>query len=109
MVAIEPFSTASRRVGDTTHVQVHGELDCSTVPSLEGRMDRLLQDGGGPVVLDLSDLHFMDVAGLRLAVRLEARAQLHGVDLSLTEGPATVERVFELTGMRRYVPRTARL
>ena len=42
------------------------------------------------------------------AVRLEARAQLHGVDLSLMEGPAPVERVFELTGMRRYVPRTAR-
>jgi hypothetical protein len=30
------------------------------------------------------------------------------VDLSLMEGPAPVERVFELTGMRRYVPRTAR-
>ena len=45
----------------------------------------------------------MDVSGLRLAVRLEGRAQLHGVDLSLMEGPAPVERVFELTGMRRYV------
>ena len=45
---------------------------------------------------------------MRLALRLEARAQMHGVDLSLLEGPAPVERVFELTGMRRYVPRTAR-
>jgi anti-sigma B factor antagonist len=106
--SIEHFSTASQRIGDTTHIRVHGELDCATVPSLEGRMDAVLQDGHGPVVLDLSDLRFMDTAGLRLALRLEARAQLHGVDLSLLEGPGPVERVFELTGMRRYVPRTAR-
>jgi anti-sigma B factor antagonist len=105
---IERFHTASRRIGQETHIQVRGELDCATVPSLEGRMDTVLHDGHGPVVLDLSDLRFMDVAGLRLAVRLEARAQLHGVDLSLLQGPAPVERVFELTGMRRYVPRTAR-
>jgi anti-anti-sigma factor len=71
-------------------------------------MESVLHDGHGPVVLDLSELRFMDVSGLRLAVRLEARAQLHGVDLSLMAAPGPVERVFELTGMRRYVPRTAR-
>jgi anti-sigma B factor antagonist len=106
--SIERFRTASRRIGEATHIQVHGELDCSTVPALEGRMETVLYDGHGPVVLDLSDLRFIDTAGLRLALRLEARAQLHGVDLSRMEGPAPVERVFELTGMRRYVPRTAR-
>jgi anti-anti-sigma factor len=105
---IERFSTAFRRIGEATHIRVHGELDCSTVPSLEGSMEGVLHAGHGPVVLDLSALRFMDVSGLRLAVRLEARAQLHGVDLSLMEGPGPVERVFELTGMRRYVPRTAR-
>jgi anti-anti-sigma factor len=70
-------------------------------------MDTVLHAGGGPVVLDLSNLRFMDVSGLRLAVRLEARAQLHGVELSMVDG-GPVQRVLELTGMRRYVPRTAR-
>jgi anti-sigma B factor antagonist len=108
--AIERFSTASRRIGEATHILVRGELDCATVPSLEGRMDTVLQAGGGPVVLDLSKLRFMDVSGLRLAVRLEARAQLHGVELSMLDaGSGPVQRVLELTGMRRYVPRTARL
>jgi len=69
----ERLSTAAERIGTTTLIKVHGELDCATVPSLEGRMDTVLRDGGGPVVLDL---RFMDVAGLRLAVRLEARALL---------------------------------
>jgi len=71
-------------------------------------MDTVLRDGGGPVILDLSDLRFIDVSGLRLAVRLSNRAQLHGVRLSMLPGPEPVQRVFELTGMTRYAPRTAR-
>jgi len=101
-------SDLTREVGTATHVQVHGELDCATVPSLEGHMDALLHAGGGPVVLDLSNLRFMDVAGLRLALRLESRAQLHGVELSMLQGPHAVRRVFELTGMERYAPPVAR-
>ena len=57
----------------------------------------------GPVVLDLRELRFMDVSGLRMAVRLEARAQLHGVSFCMLEGHGTASRVFELTGMRRFV------
>jgi anti-sigma B factor antagonist len=106
--SIERFSTEARRVGEMTHIEVRGELDCATVPSLEGRMDTVLQAGGGPVILDLSHLRFIDVSGLRLAVRLENRAQLHGVNLSMLPGPKSVQRVFELTGMERYAPRTAR-
>ncbi len=49
-------------------------------------MNTVLHDGGGPVVLDLRELAFMDVSGLRLAVRLEARAQLHGQAFSMLEG-----------------------
>jgi len=100
--------TEARRVGETTHILVHGELDCATVSSLEDRMDDVLHAGGGPVVLDLSALRFMDVSGARLAVRLESRAQMHGVHLSMRPGPHPVQRVLELTGMERYAPRTAR-
>jgi len=101
--SIERLRTAERRVGETTLVEVHGELDMATVPSLEGHMDTVLHDGHGPVVLDLRELRFIDVSGLRLAVRLEARAQLHGVPFSMLEGQGSVARVFELTGMRRFV------
>lgn len=103
MSQIERFSSEQKDIGGTTLVEVHGELDCFTVPSLEDHMDTMLYDGHGPVVLDLRELRFMDVAGLRLAVRLEARAQLHGVDFSMLEGHGPAARVFQLTGMRRFV------
>jgi anti-anti-sigma factor len=69
-------------------------------------MDTVLTDGGGPVILDLRNLQFMDVAGCRLAVRLESKAQLHGVSLSMLQGPEAVRRVFQLTGMERYAPQS---
>jgi hypothetical protein len=31
------FSSATRRVDGTTWVELHGELDCASVPSLEGK------------------------------------------------------------------------
>ena len=100
----EGFRSATRRVGDATHVEVHGELDCASVPSLEGEMDAVIVHGAGPVVLDLRGLQFMDVCGLRLAVRLESRARMHGVAFALVRGPAAVQRVFDMTGMERFVP-----
>jgi anti-sigma B factor antagonist len=100
----EPFEAAASLEGETTFVRVHGELDLATVPSLESEMAPLMAGGARAVVLDLRELDFIDVAGLRLALRLEGLAQLHGVRFALVRGPVNVQRVFELTGMERFVP-----
>jgi anti-anti-sigma factor len=97
------FAAAASHEGDTTLVSVHGELDFATVPELESAVAPLLSAGGRAVLLDLRDLDFFDVAGLRLALRLEGLAQLHGVRFARVRGPFCVERVFELTGMGRFV------
>jgi anti-anti-sigma factor len=99
-----PFGAAASHEGDTTLMRVHGELDFATVPELETAMTRLMSAGVGSVLLDLRELDFIDVAGLRLALRLEGLAQLNGVRFALVRGPVCVERVFELTGMGRFVP-----
>ena len=103
-MALAGFSSATHRAAGTTRVELHGELDCASVPSLECTMDGVIARGAGRVLLDLRDLQFMDVSGLRMAVRLEARAQLHNVDFALVRGPRPVQRVFEVTGMERFVP-----
>jgi anti-sigma B factor antagonist len=98
------MTTDQFRVGDATHIRVRGELDIATLPALEGQCQSAMRDGGGPVVLDLRQLDFMDSGGARLAVRLEARAQLHGIRFAMVRGPKSVQRVFSLTGMERFVP-----
>ena len=38
-MALTGFSSVLHRVADTTRVELHGELDCASVPSLEGAMN----------------------------------------------------------------------
>jgi anti-sigma B factor antagonist len=103
-MAAESFGAAVLCDGDTTLVRVRGELDAVTVATLEQRMAALLTRGHGPVLLDLRELEFIDVAGLRLTLRLDGLAQLNGVRFALVRGLPHVRRVFELTGMERFVP-----
>jgi anti-sigma B factor antagonist len=99
-----PFGVATHRVGSTAVVLVRGELDVATVPALEEAVVALLRDGLRAVVLDLRELGFIDVAGVRLTLRLEGLAQLHGTRFVLVRGAPHVQRLFELTGMERFVP-----
>jgi anti-anti-sigma factor len=70
-----PFSI---RLSDRT-IQVGGELDLSTAPVFESHLDGVTE-GPGDVVLDASDLTFVDSSGIRvlfaLARRLEGRGRL---------------------------------
>jgi len=104
MAAAELFGAAASLEGGTTLVRVFGELDLATVPSLERAMAPIMAGGSRFVALDLRELDFIDVAGLRLALRLEGLAQLQGVRFAIVRGPIRVQRVFELTGMQRFVP-----
>jgi anti-sigma B factor antagonist len=79
------------------HVSLRGELDLSTV----GKVDDELQsvEGSSPnvVLLDLSDLTFLDSTGLRCVVRADERAREAGRRLVVVKGPEAVQRVFEIT------------
>ena len=52
-----------------TILEVHGDIDLSTVPHLRGPLTQRMADR--PFILDLQDVPFMDSAGLALIV--EAR------------------------------------
>jgi anti-anti-sigma factor len=79
------------------HVSLRGELDLSTV----GKVDDELQnvEGAAPkvVLLDLSNLTFLDSTGLRCVVRADERAREEGRRLVVVKGPEAVQRVFEIT------------
>jgi anti-anti-sigma factor len=79
------------------HVSLRGELDLSTV----GKVDDELQnvEGARPkvVLLDLSNLTFLDSTGLRCVVRADERAREEGRRFVIVKGPEAVQRVFEIT------------
>jgi anti-sigma B factor antagonist len=73
-----------------------GELDLSAAPRLGDALSNVADDAV-LVILDLSELTFMDSSGLHTI--LTAHARLRGADrrLVLVPGQPAVQRIFELT------------
>lgn len=92
-------SVTSRRVGDRTVVQVAGEIDVYTAPAL--REELAAQQEVGPVhlVVDLTDVPFMDSTGLGVLVGALKRARTTGGDLRLVIDQEKVLKVFRITAL----------
>jgi anti-anti-sigma factor len=81
-----------------TTLHPRGEVDMATVAVFE----RALERGTGPdrdLVVDLSELTFIDVWGLRALARAAAREQAAGRRLALTRPNHNVRRLLRLAGL----------
>ena len=87
----------SRRDDGGTTVVLSGELDLSTLDSLQEALDETLDGKPSLLVMDLRELSFLDSSGLRLMLRLHTTMNETGGRLVLVQGPRRVHRVLELT------------
>jgi anti-sigma B factor antagonist len=87
---------------NTTLVRVIGELDLSTSERIENDLLRLIHEGlGRRLVLDLSELTFLDSTGLRALWRTRQHAQMAGAQLYLSAASDAVMRVLKVTKLDR--------
>jgi anti-sigma B factor antagonist len=100
-LAVGVFEDAGDRV-----IRVGGELDLATVPTLEQELEEALRRPTGAVVVDLSDLQFIDSTGI--AVLVQAMSHNNGsVKLKFVPSRANgVKRVLEMTGVAERMPLT---
>lgn len=88
--------------------RIAGEMDASNTSRVEDRLTSAVPNSALGMVLDLSDLSFVDSSGVelffRLGERLEHRRQRLAV--ALPEG-AAVERVFEIVRFGEKLPLAA--
>ncbi|HYY10667.1 MAG TPA: STAS domain-containing protein [Kineosporiaceae bacterium] len=82
-----------------------GEIDIAAVARLRSSW-LALSDVARPdlVVVDLTDVTFLDVAGVGLLVALRNQQQQHGGRLHLRAVPAGVAKVLRLTGVAPLFP-----
>jgi anti-anti-sigma factor len=86
--------------GDIAVVALTGELDVAGSALLEQELERVGVDHSpSALVLDLSELDFMDSTGLRLVVLADQRSREDGRAFALVRGKEDVQRVFEITRM----------
>jgi stage II sporulation protein AA (anti-sigma F factor antagonist) len=100
----EPFRCDISHEREAVRLRALGALDLVTVPILEAQVAQLRDAGFRRLVLDLSDLGFMDSSGLRCIIKLDAEARQDGFSMALVPGPRAVQRVFELTGTTAQLP-----
>ncbi len=94
------FGLVDEAVDDTTHVvSLQGEIDASTAPRLGSCLFGLADEGMRAVVVDLSEVTFMDSTGI--GVLLNAMGHFSGRHgkLVLVCPTARVLRPFEVTGL----------
>jgi anti-anti-sigma factor len=83
---------------------VRGELDLSTSPELGQALQQAIGDGKS-VVLDLSEVTFIDSTGLNTLFRALSACEANGGALAVSPNlPAQVLRVFEITGLDGVLP-----
>ncbi len=94
------------RTGWQTVIGLRGELDLATVTRFDAACDSIDFSSVVRVVLDLRELAFIDLSGLRAVLRLHASCLGQAVQLLIRPGPRAVQRLFEITGTDFLLPFT---
>ena len=85
--------------GGAVTLELMGELDRLTAPSLSHQLDQLLAAGLNLIVLDVSDVRFMDLGGYRLLVDVGASCARRGCWLVLRRPGLAVRRLVDMIGV----------
>ena len=103
-MAVPPFSMRMHQAGDTLVIRAFGELDISQAKMFEAELREAFVDES-TVLLDLSEVEFIDSTGLRALILLSDEARTDGDKLRIRRSlsPA-VERMLTLTGLADRLP-----
>jgi anti-sigma B factor antagonist len=99
-----PFRVDVWPDGDVVHVCPVGEVDLDTADQVCDRLQQLRSAGFTCLILDLRGVSFLDSTGIRLVLEADAAARADGFEFALIEGPAEVQRAFEIVGLRAVLP-----
>lgn len=82
-----------------TVISVSGEVDLHSAPQLRDRLTAALDAHGAAVVLDLSEVGFLDSTGLGVLVAARARANECGGAIPLVCTQDRILKLFTITGL----------
>jgi anti-anti-sigma factor len=105
MEAMTEFAFEESRRGRVAELALSGDLDMSATFRLEPALDRLLDgDDVGELVLDLSDVAFVDSSGLGLLLATYQRSQETERPMAIVNSRPEIQRVFRLAGVDDVLP-----
>jgi len=89
------------QIGGVTVVSIRPELDAGSAPRLKEMLNELIGRGAIRFVIDLSDLDFIDSAGLGVLVSTLKGVRARGGDLRICCVKDPVRMIFDLTRLSK--------
>lgn len=100
----EPASVTVDARGSTLWITLRGELDMSNADAIEGTLRDQIEQGVDRVVIDLSQLLFIDSSGVRVLLTLGSRFRERRRELILVvPDTGIVRRVLSVSGVDAIV------
>ncbi len=95
---------STRSEGGRTVIEVGGEIDVYTAPKLREQLTELVDSGRYDIVVDMSDVEFLDSTGLGVLVGGLKRVRTHDGSLHLVCTQERILKIFRITGLTRVFP-----
>jgi anti-anti-sigma factor len=90
--------------GTSVHIAISGEIDLHNAVAVEEQIFAAIGNTVTAVLLDLTDLRYMDSSGLRILFTLATRLDVLQISLDLVAEPGSPARhVLELAGFESLV------
>lgn len=99
-----PFEIHVDVRGDTATLQLAGELDVATAPSLRDHVVRLVSEGRSNLVFDCAKLEFVDSTGLGVLIGARARCLAANGTVALEGVRPALHRLLVVTGIDGLFP-----
>jgi anti-anti-sigma factor len=100
----ENFAVRAYREDDRSTLVLTGELDLGSAPTFEDTVVRACADGASELVLELSQLEFIDATGLDAVLAAKTVCARRGCAVYLTPRRDPDQRAFELIRLADYLP-----
>jgi anti-sigma B factor antagonist len=98
------LSIQGQRQDERCKLALAGELDMASAHELVGRAQELCAQGASQLVVDLTQLEFIDSAGLNAILGVRTVCSEHSCELRLTPAKRPVQRLFEVTRLIDKLP-----
>jgi len=85
--------------GDTLVFKLRGSLDLATAPTVRAALSEATEKGSHNLIVDLTQLEFLDSTGLGVLIGAQRRAAEHGGSFRLIVNNGPISRLLNITGL----------
>jgi anti-sigma B factor antagonist len=91
------------KLGRIPVIDVNGEIDHYVVPELENKILAFIKEGHASIILDFTDVNYIDSAGVALIILSIQKSTPLGGKVALVVTNKNVLRILEIVGITKLV------